>query len=189
MSESFVGDVEFYLAAPDIPAAVEALQAAAPTVDRAYGLNYWGERVLQASDGLEPREALASIFDYCGWEPYFDLDGAITDLALTDLGSADSSVFFTTKPLFDALAAFVRDGSSVQLLSEDGADVVYHFRDGTCTSGAKVDPLDPRSERRAVVSLDLLERIRAYLLASDVAGNGNTGAALAAELEREVHAE
>jgi hypothetical protein len=186
MANYFVGDVEFFMAASDFSAAMAALRAAAPTVDRAYGLNGWGRGILEASEGREPHEAIARIFDSCGWEPVFDQDGNIVTLDMSPGGSPDYVAGSNTDPLFDIVAPYVRDGSRVQMLSEDGADVIYHFRGGTCETGAKVDPLDPRRERCAVVSLGLLERIRAYLLASDAVVGGGTGAALAADLEREM---
>lgn len=64
----FACDVKFFIAAPDFPPAVAALRAAAPTVDEGWGIYGWGEKVLDASEGLEPREALTAIFDNFGWK-------------------------------------------------------------------------------------------------------------------------
>jgi hypothetical protein len=181
MAQCFVGDVTFFINAKDFPAVVAALRAAAPTADQRFGSNYWGETILKESEGREPREALAHIFAYCGWIPYFAANGDITDLRATgwDAGAAE------TESLFYTIAPFVRDESSVQLMSDEGMDLVYHFREGQCMYSAKVDPLDIRPHARVLVSRILLERISAYLVASN--GDTGLGAALAAELAQDIN--
>ncbi|MGO8949628.1 MAG: hypothetical protein ACLQUY_18650 [Ktedonobacterales bacterium] len=204
MSELFAGDIEFFIAAPDLPPAVAELRAAAPTADEAYGVFSWGEKALAASEGQEPAEAIRRIFDALGWELLFDPDGNIVDMQLTKFGSRDTSTESYLHPLFYTLAPFVRAGSHVQVLTDDGADFVYHFQSGRCDYKTNMDPLVPYKadplvpnnldplvpyyERDVVLRLDLAERILAYLRASGVAGEG-AGAALAAELERALHPE
>ncbi len=163
MSELIAGDVEFFIAAPNLPRAVAALRAEAPTADEAYGLYSWGQKVLEASEEQEPPEAIRRIFDRCGWKLQFDPDGNVVDMQLTDSGSVDPNTESYLHPLFYTLAPFVREGSRVQMQTEDGLYVVYHFHNGRCTFNTKMDQLppylDPSSEREVVIGLDLAERI------------------------------
>jgi hypothetical protein len=167
----FAGRVEFFLAAANIPAAVAALHTAAPDSlieDTNQGLGDW---LAELPADLEPREALTRICDFCdfcGWGPYCGRDGDVVDWYVTDPNSAG----FHLDPLFYALAPYVRDGSYVQVTDSEGLDLVYHFRGGTMDYGTKVDPLDHR-EWGVVVRRELLERVRAYLIASNVAGGRN----------------
>lgn len=132
-------------------------------------------------DDAEPRHALERILDACGWQASFDASGYICNLTLTKEASRASGLNTErTGSLFWTLAPFIRYGSRVYLTDNHANARVCHFRDRKCRVEYFRDYTRPD---RALVSYALLERLRAYLIASDVVGGG-PAAKLLTDLQR-----
>jgi hypothetical protein len=129
MTEYFIGDVEFFVAADDTPMAVATFRAASPDNIEEDINSYLGRRIVNLPTDLEPRAALTRVFGFYKWRVTSGQDGSVTKMVLPSAGVEDH-VADTPDALFDKLASYVREGSHVQMVSSDGAAWSRHFRGG-----------------------------------------------------------
>jgi hypothetical protein len=85
-----------------------------------------------------------------------------------------------SRTLFFTIAPYVRDGSLVYMFINTPAASACRFHSGACVTTWFRDYVESKDIR---VAPGLLERVRAFLIASDTA-NGGPATALVAEVER-----
>ena len=178
----FANGESFFMAAETFPDAIAAVRQDVQEETDDWAWPYELKDLLpKLPDDAEPRHALERILDACRWQAPFDASGNTCNFALTKEASRAGGLNTEqTGSLFWTLAPFVRHGSRVYLTDNHANARVYHFRDGKC----RVEYFRAYTQPdRALVSDALLERLRAYLIASDVAGGG-PAAELLAELQR-----
>jgi hypothetical protein len=178
----FANGAGFFMAAETFPAAIAAVRrdVQQETDDTAWP--YKLEDLLASLlEDAEPRRAFERILDACGWKATFDVGGNITEVGLTeDASQYDALDILWTESLFWTLAPFVRRGSRIYLTNNHARAWVYRFRDGACQDEYFHDYTRPDG---MMVPRELLERLHAYVMASDVTGGG-PAAELLADLNR-----
>jgi hypothetical protein len=174
---------QFYLAATVFPAAIAAVRKAVLEAEDEYEWPFHLQNeATQLAEDAGPRVVIERIFALCVWKVTFNDAGDIREIQLPRSweGAAEGEFDIEqARALFFTIAPYVREGSLVYLFINTPAAAACRFQDGKCVTTWFRDYIESSDIR---IAPSLLERVRAYLVASDVNG-GDTGARLAAELE------